>query len=161
MSHRDRRRVCVRGIIYKNGKLFCQELKNKDGSGKGFWCTPGGGVDPLEPLTDALVRELIEETGVRPQVGRLLFIQQFADSKNFSYNEDEQLEFFFHIKNPDDYETIDRSASHYEAEIADCDFVDPKTAHVLPAFLGDIDIQDYIDNEKTPYLYVELNRKKT
>jgi hypothetical protein len=26
----DRRRICVRGIIYKNGLLFCQELKNSD-----------------------------------------------------------------------------------------------------------------------------------
>ena len=157
MSQGDKRRVCVRGVIYKNGKLFCQELKNKDGSGKGFWCTPGGGLDPLETLTDGLVREMLEETGVTPEVGRLLFIQQFAEEEwQASYGEHEQLEFFFHIKNTNDYETIDETASHFDAEIANYGFVDPKTENVLPSFLRDIDIQRYIDTEQTPYIYTEF-----
>lgn len=158
MSQGDRRRVCVRGIIYKDGKLFCQQLKKQGGVASDFWCTPGGGLDPLEPLIDGLKREMIEETGVAPEIGRLLFIQQYADSANFSYDEEEQLEFFFHIKNADDYETIDESASHFDAEIFSCEFVDPKTEHVLPKFLRHIDIQQYIDTDQSPYIYTEFSR---
>lgn len=159
MGTTDRRRVCVRGIIYKNGKLFCQELKDKDSKGKGFWCTPGGGLDPFETLVDGLKREMLEETGVAADVGRLLFIQQYADSSNFSYDEDEQLEFFFHIKNADDYEHIDENASHFEAEIFSYGFVDPKTSNVLPEFLQRVDIQHYIDTDCSPYIYTEFLKR--
>jgi len=152
------RRVCVRGIIYKDGKLFCQELKNKDGTGRGFWCTPGGGLDPRESLMEGIRRELIEETGIEPVVGRLLFVQQFADASNrISHGEDEQLEFFFYIKNAGDYTAINEKASHFDAEIFNYGFIDPKTENVLPAFLREIDIQDYIDNEHAPYIYAELS----
>lgn len=159
MSNGDRRRVCVRGIIYRNGKLFCQELKDKDGNGKGFWCTPGGGLDPLEELVEGLKREMLEETGVAADVGRLLFIQQYADSSNFSHDEDEQLEFFFHIKNVDDYEHINENASHFDAEIFNYGFADPKTTNVLPKFLRSIDIEHYINTDCSPYIYAEFPEK--
>lgn len=152
----QQRRVNVRGIIYIDGKLFCQQLTlGKDGAKRDYWCTPGGGMDLGESLETALRREMIEETGVAPQIGRLLFIQQFSDSN--SQRESEQLEFFFHIVNPEDYENIDLSSTtHGELEIANCGFVDPKTDRVLPEFLGEIDIQSYIDEIKPVYLYSDL-----
>lgn len=151
------RRVCVRGIIYKNGKLFGQELKNKDGTSRGFWCTPGGGLDPRESLIEGLRREIIEETGVIPDIGGLLFIQQFADTINrTSHGEDEQLEFFFHIKNADDFESVDENASHFDEEIFNYGFINPATDNILPKFLRQINIEDYIKNEHSPYIYTEF-----
>ena len=156
MEQPHNRRVCVRGIILKEGKLFCQELKNKDGTGRGFWCTPGGGLDPRESLVDGLRREIIEETGIVPDIGNLLFIQQFTDPDRTSHEQHEQLEFFFHIKNVDDFEAIDETASHFEAEILNYGFVNPATDNILPKFLRNIDIKHYTETDCQPYIYVEL-----
>lgn len=134
------RRINVRGIIFKDGKLFGQQLKNNVGPNQ-FWCTPGGGLDPGESLTEGLRREMIEETGIAPVIGKLLFIQQFHDGTR------EQLEFFFNIENVDEYQTIDLSAtSHGEIEIATYGFIDPKAERVLPDFLKDLNYVEYIAN---------------
>lgn len=75
------RRVAVRGIILKDGKILCVRLKQYPGKatddGCDYWCTPGGGVDVGEPLIPALEREIIEETAIKPAIGNLLYIQQF------------------------------------------------------------------------------------
>lgn len=134
------RRINVRGIIWQDGKLFCQQLKaNHSNESEPFWCTPGGGMDDGESIVQALTREMIEETGVAPEIGRLLFVQQFFDGKQ------ELLEFFFHITNADDYTQIDLSAtSHGTIEVERCDFINPKSARVLPAFLSELDLTEYV-----------------
>lgn len=124
-----KRRIAVRGIIYKNGKLFAQRLKNTGGENN-FWSTPGGGLDDGEHLVAGLHREMIEETGIAPHIGELLLIQQFHDGTQ------EQLEFFFFIKNADDYEQINLAqTSHGEIEVAEFGFIDPKKERVLPTKL--------------------------
>src|ERR1700694_2984580 len=120
---KEARRVCVRGLIYKNNKLFGQKLHISKGD---WWCTPGGGVDPMESLHDALTREMIEETGIKPTIGRLVLIQQFATKDYANHGVQEQLEFFFLIENADDYRVIDlESTSHGKLEVAEFGFVDP------------------------------------
>jgi ADP-ribose pyrophosphatase YjhB (NUDIX family) len=137
------RRVAVRGIIFKDGKLFCQKLRAKNSTGvNAFWSTPGGGLDPGEGLIDGLKREMIEETGIKPVVGELLFMQQFAE------NDKEHLEFFFHIKNVDDYNAIElEKTAHGLLEVNDMKFVDPASETILPAFLRTKDIQSTIEQQ--------------
>jgi ADP-ribose pyrophosphatase YjhB (NUDIX family) len=133
-----RRRISVRGIIYKDGKVFAQKLKSPDGENN-YWSTPGGGLDDGEDILHGLHREMIEETGVAPDIGNLLYIQQFHDG------EKEQMEFFFHIKNADDYETVDlASTSHGLIEVSTHGFIDPKTEHILPGYLQTVDIADAV-----------------
>jgi ADP-ribose pyrophosphatase YjhB (NUDIX family) len=136
------RRVNVRGIIFKDGKLLAQQLTpGSDGKAREYWCTPGGGLDDGESLHQGLHREMIEETGIAPKIGKLLFIQQFHDGTK------EQLEFFFHIENPDDYEAIDLSVTtHGLAEVTRVDFIDPAAVNLLPAFLTHCDIPSYLTN---------------
>lgn len=130
------RRIAVRGVIVKDGKLFAQRL-HKEGNVNDYWCTPGGGLDDYESLEEGLCREMIEETGVEPVIGKLLAIQQYKD------DEKEYLEFFYHITNADDYEAIDiSSTSHGEIEVAECMFVDPETENVLPEFIKDMNVAD-------------------
>ncbi len=146
------RRVNVRGIIFKDGKLLVTKFRQGDDSESAHWGTFGGGLDIGESLTNGLHREMIEETGVAPHIGKLLFMQQF------SVEEKEYLEFFFHIENVDDYSAIDFSTtSHGELELVRHEFLDPKTNHVLPAFLQTIDIADYITNNKPVYIFNELD----
>lgn len=152
MEQPQNRRVNVRGIIYKDGKLFCQQLKaNNSNLTEAFWCTPGGGIDFGESLHEGLRREMLEETGVAPEIGQLLFVQQFHDGKK------EQLEFFFHVTNADDYATIDLAAtSHGVEEVEICGFVDPTTSHVLPKFLHEIDLESYTSSPQSPLVLSEL-----
>jgi ADP-ribose pyrophosphatase YjhB (NUDIX family) len=150
------RRVNVRGIIYKDGKILAQKLlPGIDGAARNYWCTPGGGLEENESLVEGLTREMVEETGIVPKIGNLLFIQQFQD--NSGHREREQLEFFFNIENVDDYKVIDLSkTSHGLIEIQTTDFINPKTSYILPKFLQTIDIRDYVVNNRPVFVFNEL-----
>ena len=153
----EHRRVAVRGIIYKNKKLLCQRLKVYREHDRNFWCTPGGGLNIGEPLEEGLRRELIEETGIDPKIGRLLFVQQFTED-----GRKEQLEFFYLIENPVDYEQIDLSATtHGELEVEHVDFVDPTKETVLPAFLQTVDLDLYTSSIQPVLISNEMDVDKT
>jgi ADP-ribose pyrophosphatase YjhB (NUDIX family) len=142
------RRTAVRAIIMHGGKLLCVRLQpNKDAPANGtFWCVPGGGLEDYEDLISGLEREMIEETGVKPVVGDLLYIQQYQDEKS------EYLEFLFEVKNAEQYVNIDLSkTTHGVQEIAEISFVDPVSVNVLPKFLASATLQDDIAQEKTKY----------
>lgn len=134
------RRVSVRGIIFKDGKLLCVRHRENDGTSKNNYATPGGGLEENEALIDGIQREMIEETGIAPKVGKLLFIQQFNSPYGF-----ETLDFFFHIENPEAYEAIDLTkTTHGEKELAEIKFIDPKTEPLLPTFLTKLDLAHHI-----------------
>lgn len=150
----DKRRVNVRAIIYKDGKLFMVKHLEKDGSAARYFATPGGGLDAGESLEEGIKREVIEELGVEPVVGRLLFMQQFKSERR---DWDEELEFFYHIENPSDFEDIDLTkTTHGHIELAVCGFYSPKDEDLLPSFLRRIDIGSYIDQVKPVENFIEL-----
>lgn len=129
------RRISVRGIALHDDKILCVRLKPYEGSlkldEKEWWCLPGGGLDEGESLIDGVKREMIEETGIEPQVGDLLYVQQFT------HGEKEYLEFFFHITNGADYLNVDLSkTSHGGTEIAEIAFINPAEKTILPEFLA-------------------------
>ena len=67
MQNLDKRRINTRAIIYRDGKILA--VKHKHGDEISFYyAAPGGGLDPHESLTDGLIRELREETGISSTV---------------------------------------------------------------------------------------------
>ena len=138
------RKITARGIVFHKGKILCARPKaynnpNRD-EPNDFWCLPGGKLDDCETILHCAEREMVEETGINPVLGNLLYIQQFGDGKT------EFIEFFFHITNAHDYMSIDLSkTTHGQNEIEEIEFIDPKTTLVLPKFLSTEDIATQIE----------------
>lgn len=151
MEHYTGRRINVRAIIYKDGKLLAVKHKHGDNISH-YYAVPGGGLDPQESLIDGLARELHEETGIDAVIGNLLFIQQFPSARA-GYTE--ELEFFFAVKNSDDFTNINlESTSHGAEELAVCEFVDPASVTLYPEFLQSIDLAGYANNDR-PTLVID------
>ena len=122
-------RIKVRGLITHGNKAFLVRLENSPD----FWCIPGGGWEQGETLTDTLTREIIEELGITPKVGNLLYIQQFGGKGNYT-----PPEFIFHITNGQDFIHVDlEKTTHGKAEIREFGFFDPRTVPFLPEFIAD------------------------
>ena len=122
------KRISVRAIIENNDTYFFTRLVGAES----FLCLPGGGVEQGEDLLTAFKREIVEELGIEPEVGNLLYVHQLIKTDGSV----DSTSFFFHVKNSQDYAYIDLSkTTHGEQEIVEYGFYDPALVHVLPSFL--------------------------
>jgi ADP-ribose pyrophosphatase YjhB (NUDIX family) len=148
------RRVSVRAIIFLDDKLLAVQLKPYKNSivlEEPYWCTIGGGLEPGEAIIPGLQREVLEETGIMPKIGNLLYIQQFIHA------EKEQMELFFHITNPSDFIIIDLSnASHAAEEIEKIEFISPAENNILPRFLTTETIGKQISSQEPPKIFSSI-----
>ena len=62
---------CV-GAVVTDGQGRLLMIKRGREPGAGLWSIPGGRIEPGETDAEALVREMLEETSLAVQVGRLL-----------------------------------------------------------------------------------------
>jgi 8-oxo-dGTP diphosphatase len=62
---------CV-GAVVTDGQGRLLMIKRGHEPGAGLWSIPGGRIEPGETDAEALVREMLEETGLTVQVGRLI-----------------------------------------------------------------------------------------
>jgi ADP-ribose pyrophosphatase YjhB (NUDIX family) len=68
---RRRPRLKARVALEHDGRLLLARHERDD---EGFWCLPGGGVEPGEPIVDAALREMDEEAGVEVALAGLIWI---------------------------------------------------------------------------------------
>jgi 8-oxo-dGTP diphosphatase len=63
--------ACVGGLAYdEEGRILLVRRRNDPGSG--LWSVPGGRVEPGETDTQAVIREMAEETGLAVEPGALV-----------------------------------------------------------------------------------------
>ena len=108
--------VRTRGIIIHDGKL----LGVKHPHDTSFCALPGGHIEWKEDIKECLSREMVEELGVVPQIGRLLYINNFMDG-----DIRQSVEFFFEITNGKDYLNIEHIKTTHAHEIAEVCWLEP------------------------------------
>ncbi|WBU55563.1 NUDIX domain-containing protein [Paracoccus sediminicola] len=75
-----RPRLAVRAAILNADRLLVVNAYPPH-YGSDLWCLPGGGAEAGQSLHENLIREVMEETGLRVSVGALILVNEFKDSK--------------------------------------------------------------------------------
>jgi 8-oxo-dGTP diphosphatase len=74
--------VCVGAIAIDDGRLLLIRRATEPGLGR--WTVPGGRVDPGETMQEAVVRELLEETGIEGVCTGLIGVaERITDDHHF------------------------------------------------------------------------------
>ena len=89
--------VTVRAIIIDQGQLFMVKHDPKFD----YYALAGGKLEIGETLEAAMARELMEETGIKAQVGHPLIVNEWVSPTNH------RIEFFFWIRNAADFRHAD------------------------------------------------------
>jgi ADP-ribose pyrophosphatase YjhB (NUDIX family) len=120
----------VRAVIKLSDKIFLVQHTGQDS-----WCLPGGKVEEGEALKPALERELMEELGVKAEIGKLVSVQQFKHEGTYYAPE-----FFFEVLNSNDFVGLDISgSSHGDIEIQGYGFKTPsETENLRPRFIPEL-----------------------
>ena len=131
--------IRCRAIIIDEGKLLVvKHTKNAT-----FAVLPGGHLEWKEDIKECFRREIIEELGISPQIGKLLYINNFIDGRKQS------IEFFFEVLNAHDYRNLKDVSRTHAYEIVEMCWVAPEDEiNILPRSMGE-DFRDgkIISNE--------------
>jgi 8-oxo-dGTP diphosphatase len=74
--------VCVGAVAVDNERLLL--VRRGRGAAAGFWSVPGGRVEAGETLAEAVVREVLEETGLEAVCDRFLgWVERIGDGDHF------------------------------------------------------------------------------
>lgn len=84
-------KVTIAGAVVKNNKILVVKRASDDDSYPNLWELPSGKKEPLEKVTDSVVREVFEETGLRVKVLDTIF------SFNFSIEKENEIKDFTQI----------------------------------------------------------------
>lgn len=101
--------VRTRGIIVHNDKILVMKHK----ADYYYYALPGGHMEEGESVIDSTKREITEELGIEPEIGRLLFIN------NFKREEAQSVEFFFEVTNGKDYLDIENIGGTHKHEFVE------------------------------------------
>jgi len=74
-----RKRNSCKAIVFRDGAVLLTVNRDRDGS---FHLLPGGGQRHGETLTDAVIREVLEETGWLVEPGELLLVRDYIGANH-------------------------------------------------------------------------------
>ena len=77
----DAPQIAVGAIVVRDEELLMVRRANDPGAG--LWSVPGGRVEKSEYLTDALRREILEETGLEIEVAELAGLFEVVGEDHF------------------------------------------------------------------------------
>lgn len=117
MIHTPEKKIVIRtrAIIFHNNKL----LVVKHSPEATFYSLPGGHLEWSEDIRKSLKREIVEELGIEPQIGRLLYVHNFIQEEKIH-----SIEFFFEVTNSEDYLDTAKLSGTHRHEISDIRWVD-------------------------------------
>lgn len=99
------RHVVVHAIVVKEKKILLEKRSLKLSSGAGQWCLPGGFLDRNETANQAVLRELLEETGWQGEIISLFRVNSDPERKEEDQRQNVAIEFIIkplkQIKKPD------------------------------------------------------------
>ncbi|HEY1015865.1 MAG TPA: NUDIX domain-containing protein [Herpetosiphonaceae bacterium] len=72
-SHDIYQNIRTRVIVLHEDKILLIRTKQ----GVQNWRCPGGGLEPGESLAECAAREVLEETGIRAEIGRVAFLREW------------------------------------------------------------------------------------
>ena len=107
--------VRSRAVIIHEGKLLVVKHPGRD-----FYVLPGGHLDPGEDPKECMERELVEELGILPKVGKLLFVYTYTNATGV-----QSIEFFFEIENGEEYLSHDAFEKTHAHEIEEVSWITP------------------------------------
>jgi 8-oxo-dGTP diphosphatase len=121
--------IRCRAVILHEDKL----LVVRHAGDKSFAALPGGHLEWGEDPKECLRREIIEELGIEPEIGRLLYVNTFEDKDSI-----QPMEFFFEVRNGKDYLDLSDVESTHSYEIEEILWVSGAgDVRILPEKIGD------------------------
>ncbi len=105
--------IVCRAVIVDGGKMLLVENSKNN-----FYCPSGGKMEFGEDPRQTLEREIIEEIGVKPEIGKLLYINTFNDG------EAQATEFFYEVLNNADYKNIENLKGTHSFELSKIAWLD-------------------------------------
>lgn len=109
--------ITCRGLIVDKGELLmCRQHKASS-----WFCLPGGKLDIGERLEDGMARELLEETGVKAEIGKLLIVNDWISPEHKVH----RVEFLFWIRNAADFRHANFTQASHGFELEELEFGDP------------------------------------
>lgn len=116
--------IRCRGVIVHEGKLLVVTHAHDTS----FCALPGGHLEWGEGVHECLRREIVEELGIEPMLGRLLFVNTFMDGEN-----SQPFEFFIEITNGKDFFEAKSLIGTHAHELARIAWISKEdTATLLP-----------------------------
>lgn len=135
-------KIKTRGLIINDNKILITMHKDSKNI-----ALPGGHLEEGEGILDCLKREMVEELGVAPEVGNILYVNSFTNGEN------QYFEFIFHIKNSKDYLDIEKLKRTHAFELERLVWISSEDdINFLPERLNNDFKNNKIDFNKTVFI---------
>ena len=108
--------ITCRAVILYEGKLLLVRHPHDTS----FAALPGGHLEYGEGLKECQKREVMEELGIEPDMGRLLYVNNFTQG-----DIRQSVEFFFEIKNSAQYAETKKLTGTHTHELAELVWASP------------------------------------